>query len=489
MGYGSYDPDSGFGGGPGWGGGGGAGGGKSGWDYENAGTDPKSWAKTPYEAAMGGAGPGAKGTDLIGYDKNGNPMWRDGLTPEQRAQAGGWAAMNNIGNYAAGIGGRKAPTMQGAVLDPYTKMDAATIGPMAMAGGVTIDQAAANEARKYQMGLMGQLQTQASGGGPSLAGQQLKAGMDQSIAAQMAAAASQKGVGQGALGVRGVAQMAAQGQQQLAQQSALARMQEQFSAQQQLGGLSSSVRGQDLTVAGQQAGFNQATAFANQQAANQAALAQAGFWQQANAANAGAANQYGLQQGAFNQQAAQANLNSYLANQGMNDQAQQWGWGSLMGEGSHARDRETGYASAAADRSQRQGALDWGKVKDYAGFAAGAAMMLSDERQKTGVTSGTASVREFLRSAGTHAYRYRNPEAPGAGEGRFVSPMAQELEKTAIGKSAVEETPDGTKMVNYGKLAGAMLAGEADHERRLSSLEEAIRSYGSKAKPKAGKAA
>jgi hypothetical protein len=500
----------------------------------------------------------------------------------------------------------------------------------------------------------------------------------------------------------------AQAQQQLAQQSALARMQEQLNAQQQLGSLSSGVRGQDLSVAGQQAAFNQAQAFANQQAQNQFSLAQAGFSQQANAANAGYANQFALQQGQFAQQANAANLQAGLAQRQMNDQAQQWGYGALADLGSHARDRELGQLAADKDRAQQDNqhqmdtvvqigthgisdenqkkeiksatpslkeflnALDtgdyatvladaakgknakknaadevlvastmgqtqggfggtqpyvvaapaqpvvaapenpWGRyggdgaatgsprsgpaapvqgrpalspsealgqawvtdanrlkaggyqgkvvdpglgtaapslytgkvldpgftssgantdagapiAKGYTGnvltpgamsfdeqaavankkAAVDAAALekmaaklpepydseyftspededafyaslgglpkkkaVSDEEQKKGVKP--ASIRAFLGELGAHEYEYKNPGLPGAGPGRYVSPMAQELEKTAIGRSAVRDTPNG-KMVDYAKLDGAMLAGLADVHHRLETLEK-----------------
>lgn len=49
--------------------------------------------------------------------------------------------------------------------------------------------------------------------------------------------------------------------------------------------------------------------------------------------------------------------------------------------------------------------------------------------------------------------------------------MAQELEKSAVGDSMVEDTPDG-KMVNYGKGFGAVLAAQAHLNERLNKLEK-----------------
>lgn len=104
--------------------------------------------------------------------------------------------------------------------------------------------------------------------------------------------------------------------------------------------------------------------------------------------------------------------------------------------------------------------------------------MMSDESQKTEITKGDPALTSFLSTIGVHEYSYKNKKH---GEGRFVSPMAQELEQTELGKSAVVNTPEG-KMVNYGRLAGVQLSGLAMvHEKqteldaRLARLEKNLR--------------
>ena len=92
---------------------------------------------------------------------------------------------------------------------------------------------------------------------------------------------------------------------------------------------------------------------------------------------------------------------------------------------------------------------------------------MSDERAKEEVLPGAEKTRDFLSHLNAWEYEYKDPKH---GEGRFVSPMAQELEKTAVGKSAVIETPEG-KMVDYSRLAGVQLAAAADFHRRLMALE------------------
>lgn len=93
---------------------------------------------------------------------------------------------------------------------------------------------------------------------------------------------------------------------------------------------------------------------------------------------------------------------------------------------------------------------------------------MSDERVKTSVEPGGKPVRSFLDALGAHEYEYKNPKH---GQGRFVSPMAQELEATDLGKSAVVDTPEG-KAVDYGRIAAVQLAATADIHHRLKALEE-----------------
>lgn len=217
---------------------------------------------------------------------------------------------NAAWDYFTGFQGQPTPQMTAGQVGAAPQMTAASLGPASLAGGTMIDQTQADEARKYQMGLMGNLYDQSMGKGPSLAGAQLQAGADANLANMMSAQGSKGGMG--ALAGRQLAMQGAQVGQQTAQASALARIQEQMNAQQQLGGLSSGVRAQDLGVAGQQAQLDQATAFANMGAKNQFDLAQAGFNQQAAAANQGMAGQYGMLNANLQQGANQQNLGASM---------------------------------------------------------------------------------------------------------------------------------------------------------------------------------
>lgn len=104
--------------------------------------------------------------------------------------------------------------------------------------------------------------------------------------------------------------------------------------------------------------------------------------------------------------------------------------------------------------------------------AAGSAMALSDEKAKKNVKSGEGAVKELLNSAEPKEYDYKDK---ANGKGKHVSPMAQDLEKSAIGKSMVMDTPQG-KVVDYGKGFGAILAAQSMLNKRLDSIENSMKS-------------
>lgn len=90
-----------------------------------------------------------------------------------------------------------------------------------------------------------------------------------------------------------------------------------------------------------------------------------------------------------------------------------------------------------------------------------AAMAFSDERVKEDVQDFDSSA--FLDKITGHKYSYKKPEEHG--EGPQVGVMAQDLEKVA--PQAVAEDASGTKMIDYNKLGGPILASLADIDKRL----------------------
>lgn len=115
-----------------------------------------------------------------------------------------------------------------------------------------LDQSQSNQMRDAQTNLLTDLQNQAAGIGPSLAQAQLAKASDQNLANTLSSIQSTRGMG--ATAAAGQAQGAgAQAGQQLAQDSAILRLQEQMQAKGMLGQLATGARGQDLGAAAQNA--------------------------------------------------------------------------------------------------------------------------------------------------------------------------------------------------------------------------------------------
>ena len=92
---------------------------------------------------------------------------------------------------------------------------------------------------------------------------------------------------------------------------------------------------------------------------------------------------------------------------------------------------------------------------------------LSDKTAKTSISSGESELQDFLNSLGIYSYEYKDKKH---GDGRRISPMAQDIEKTPLGKVAVSTDQDGLKKVDYGKLLGTMLSGIALVNNKTNDL-------------------
>jgi hypothetical protein len=94
----------------------------------------------------------------------------------------------------------------------------------------------------------------------------------------------------------------------------------------------------------------------------------------------------------------------------------------------------------------------------------------SDENVKKNITPAKDDISQFLNTIKAHNYEYKDKQD---GVGVFTSPMAQELEKTELGKQAVIDTPRG-KMVNYGRLSAVNLAAVSVVHREQQRLQKQL---------------
>jgi hypothetical protein len=172
--------------------------------------------------------------------------------------AGGAAAGAAFGPYGAAIGGVAGGALgyfggdSSSKPGGYDQRDADLWNQINRAqnrGGVELGQnersAGGAEFRSGQQDLIRQLQAQARGQGPSLAGMQAYATMDRGMAQQQSLAAG-AAPGNEALAARQAMQNSGQLGANTAMTAAQGRVAEQMSAQQQLGGVLQGARGQDI---------------------------------------------------------------------------------------------------------------------------------------------------------------------------------------------------------------------------------------------------
>lgn len=305
-----------------------------------------------------------------------------------------------------------------------------------VAGPSAISKAETDPMRAQQYAQLARFADQANGGGPSAAAPLTREAMDAAMRAQMGARAT------GGLGMRAAIGANAMGGGGAAMQGAAMRAGEQQSAWGALNSAAYGVRGSDIGAATDQAKLDQ-----------QIAMANAGMGQSVSLGN---------------QQASLAGLGNQIAS------AQQYGDVVNQGVGAKLdwKKYELDGAQLARERAQQSKSDDDKQAAQYASWLAMIAMVASDERVKTDVKPADASLREMFETLGAHEYRYKDDKATGAAPGRHISPMAQEIEKTELGRDAVSNAPEGHKMVDYGRLAATQLAATAWLHKRLDKLEK-----------------
>ena len=103
----------------------------------------------------------------------------------------------------------------------------------------------------------------------------------------------------------------------------------------------------------------------------------------------------------------------------------------------------------------------------------GAAMVSkSDKNSKKNMkkTDGEAreKVGEFLNALDAYSFEYKNEKD---GKGEHAGVMAQDLEKSEMGKQMVKDTPEG-KVVDFAQGFGALLASVAELNDEVKNLKK-----------------
>lgn len=278
--------------------------------------------------------------------------------------------------------------------------------------------------RDATLRLIEELKLKAQGGGPaSLAERNLVSANQRSLSQTLAAAAAARGTPQGAT-QRQIQRQRGMAQRNLAEQGNMLRLQEQAAAQEQLA---------PLLLAQQQESLQQVM----QPGSTSASAASTRFAEDVKREEE-ARKKFGREVGAVT--GAIGTVAGGIV-------------GAYYG----------GPTGAAA------GAAAGGAVLGGVGTAAGEAA--SDKKLKKHVESAKGDVRKFLDAVSAKSYEYKDPTMPGAAPGDRFGVMAQDLEKSEMGKSLVRETPQG-KMVDTVQGFGALLAAQAEMHKRLKKLEK-----------------
>lgn len=136
---------------------------------------------------------------------------------------------------------------------------------------------------------------------------------------------------------------------------------------------------------------------------------------------------------------------------------------AVMGAGNQDITRQANEGTAQNNRFDR-----FGKIASGAGSAVSSFAALSDETQKENIHDSEGAGRDLIDHLKGKLYEYKDGEANG--EGVHVGIMAQDLEKSPLGKSMVFEE-NGSKKVDFGKGFGAVLAAVTEINDKLKQLE------------------
>ncbi len=377
---------------------------------------------------------------------------------------------------------------------PLPQMTAAQLGPAEQVAGVNmaaanIGNAETEASRAAQLANLEQLKAQAAGTAPSAASIAAQRQGELNLAQQNALMASRgTGANVGAA-LANIQRTGETGAMNLAANLQANKIAEQQQAQQTLGSALSGMRGQDIGMATSQAGLNQSANernaitglsvnMANTGAANRVNELNAGYGQAAAGTNVGIAADRAAQEASQNLSAAaamagltgdqaRAIADAVRSGRQLTIEEQKLAQTLKIATDQMAVDKYGIDQGVAQKDRASQNDLFGGLLSGLAGIA-GKIITGSDKNLKKNIKPDVKNqIDEFMESARGVSYDYKNPEH---GEGQHISPLAQELAKSSIGKSMVIDTPAG-KMVNYGAGFGAVLAALNQHHEDIKKLK------------------
>lgn len=419
-------------------------------------------------------------------------------------------------------------------IDPVTLAKTAQIAPIERVVGPQLGDAFATNAayldptydadyRNKQLALLAALERRASGQDPSLAKLNVQENFDRIIASQRGAAAASRG--NPALAMRLSAIQGGELQQQASREGVRAALEERYATEQQIASVSAQGREAEFQRSATQAQLEQQAAaltaqaqnertvqqgeltfrgdLSNQAAENARLSQQAGFDQATNTYNANTENSRSLQQAQLIQDTLRGNQSavndrnmqqgniaggiqqSTLAANAQKEAAAKAASAAIVSAQIRADVDGYGYSlNALTNAGSSQGNLAaQGENADVnaqnntntnnatlAGsiFQGGGAAIASDERAKKDVEPGNDKTKQFLNALEARNFKYKQPHKHGAGEHTGI--MAQDMEKSELGREVVVDTAGG-KMIDMKRGMMAVFAAQANLNKRINEIE------------------
>lgn len=115
-----------------------------------------------------------------------------------------------------------------------------------------------------------------------------------------------------------------------------------------------------------------------------------------------------------------------------------------------------------------QGAASRLGREDASNRAQGQASGAAADRASRAVSPAVATAQ----GSPAYEYSYKRPEK--FGEGRYVGPMAQDVEKTPLGNTLVSEGPDGKKQLDGGRAGLVALSAAGEQQAQLDALQAEV---------------
>jgi hypothetical protein len=223
-----------------------------------------------------------------------------------------------------------------------------------------------------------------------------------------------------------------------------------------------------------QGGFTNAANIATGNNQTQANISTATLNNAVNINNANNQTQSDIAQGGWQSAANINNAGNAVTTRGQDITATQDAAGNAITQ----RGQDVTYATGMADANAKAQAAnnqlygDLGKIAAPFIFGTPAPTGSSDRRAKKDISGAKSDIDKLLADLKqAYSYKYKNPQAPGAAPGERFGPMAQDIEKSKVGKAMVHDTPAG-KMVDMNAAVMAALSGLGRVSSRLDKIEK-----------------